>query len=594
MRAYVERVQAWIDSTGGLPLITNCLLDEVDEDAARARTEFWEPSSLGSANADEFFSLVPDHDASDPAQRFAVLNGLWMIREDGKYAYLHPADLEERQRSIDHYLQTAVDHLPPHDCQNSVHLQWEMIVAAELGLWSRVDSLHNHWRTAWPAEATLAAQSVARLKLIPSIFDTTSDWVINWWLDYPYDLPEPAKLGTQLLRELSAMVGGASSKRLERWTPVALSEESLERVREAAELLGRTERLSQGLDVPSRFLHAWAHAVVGIATGSVESFRRAAALYEPLLPLVEPADDGSFTRRAHILLTLVRLHAWAGASQEALRWAEQLILEAPDEPFNWEILAQLRRAAGDDAGWVQAYEEYVRRSSHLDADWSATELLKLGLAQATGSQMTRMLEAVPQLKDDLDVTRAAVALLWPQFEVLAPGAQLRIVHGIAFLTNPRIVTAFGEARWAKAVVELGEGINEQLKASVVGPFSAWLRDHHHFDPLRRQLHRGDDEAKLVTALKFPDRITLGPVANLFERGATGLGVVAPLFRAWLDQNHPQLRSALPDASKILGRLKDARNPATHKSIADRSTAEQTHQDVRAMLNILFLRPAGDN
>jgi len=592
MRRCVERVQAWIDARGGMPLINNLLLDDVDEDAARIRAEFWEPSSLGSADANEFIRLVPEHNPSDPAERFVVLNGLWMIKEDGKYAYLHPTDLDERQRSIDRYLRTAVDLLTPTDCQDSIHLRWEMIVAAELGLWSRVDALYQYWRSAWPSESVVAAQSAARLKLVPSIFDTSTDWVLYWWLEYPYDLPEPAKLGTQLLRELCAMVGGAPSKRLERSTPIVLNEHSLERVCEAADLLGRTERVTQALDVPSRFLHAWAHAVIGISTGATESFGRAAALYEPLLALVDPADDGSLTTRAHLLLTLVRLHAWAGSSQEALKWAEQLIVEAPNGPFNWEILAQLRRAVGDDGGWVQAYEEYVRRSSHLDSDWSATELLRLGLAQASGSDMTRMLEAVPQLRDDLDVTRSAVAWLWPQFDILAPAAQLRVGHAIAFLTNPRIVAAFGEARWAKAVVELGEGANEQLKASVIGPFSAWLREHRHFDSLRTQV-RGGDDAKLVTALKFPDRITLGPVAALFDRGAMGLGVVAPLFRAWLDQNRPELRSALVDASKVLGRLRDARNPATHQSTADRVTAAQTYKDARQVFDMLFVDSSGN-
>jgi hypothetical protein len=583
MKELVERVEQWVAEKGGLPLIANPLLDEVDEELFGYRIDFWEPGSLGNDEANEFFAFVPNYDDSVPSQRFIVLNQLWLTRSEGRYAHLHEADLAERSDTIERFLQTVVGYLSPHACSSVMQIQWELMLAAELGLWDRVNDLHRHWRKTWKDDAKAADATVARVLIVPSMFEMKPEsWSIDWWIEYPYD-DAYAKLGSGLITDLAAIVGGPSSNRLTPSVAISVAEETLNRVRDGAELLRRQDESGVELDTISLSLLAWANAVIGILAGSREALSRSSAVYSRLLDDT-PASNAKYDKRRFLLLTSVRLRTWSDDIAGARSLAEQLVFDYPDDPYYWEILAQLRRKEGDTAGWVHAFEEYARRASHLDSDWSTTELLNLGLARASESDLVRLVESAPIARDDFSTTYALLDLMWSDFAYLEPAAQRRAAHGVMFLTNPRIAVALGDARWSKAATDFGEAANEQLKAVFMQPLAIWVRSKRIFDQIR--LRHGDDEYRLLTTLKQPDVATLGSVEKCLRLAEHSSGQIGPFVRSWITHNESALLPSLAELITLIKQLADTRNAATHTAGTTREQAFKAFEYLRRLASLL--------
>ena len=376
---------------------------------------------------------------------------------------------------------------------------------------------------------------------------------------------------------------GPSEARLSGPFRSSLSGSVLQGVYEASDVFDRLVREQRPLSPVEQALAGWCEAVVG-KTRSPERLRRSVWRYATLRREDDPQLDRMVDRA--LPLTITRLCCWIPDFPQASEHAEALVTLAPDDPWAWELLAQVRRGCGDTHGWVDAYEHFVRLKPESDHDWERTELLQLGLRHREAVSLAELIAAVPPLKSDVELTRALLQLEWPEFTMLTPQAQERWIAAVVYLSHPRVATAQGDLRWAPAVEAVGEAVASQLKAEVVAPFREWLVARNKLTELEV---RGP-ESQLIRAIRS-DSVTMGTIVVLLRAGKNQSGALGPLLHGWLHERAGAVAAVVRDGQVLdrLDRLKEGRNPAAHDlmSATTESRARDSYQVARWMLTELM-------
>lgn len=576
----VERVGAWRAEHGGVPLL--------DDTEVLGDFDFWPDEFDWDREVDAedvYWDLLPPDSGDSPPERFVVLSSAW---RQMRWVWME-ASPETVRRKRDTYrtaMRAIAEQRPPDACVDATDCQWEMVVAAELEMWDRVEALSARWRRLGPEAAERANLGLARL-FVTSVLVSADHRLPELWLDYPCTTKQLSAGAALVLYYSAITVGGSPENRLEWRVPAALTQADARRLYIASDAFQRAEAEGARLDTLARALSAWTDAVVGMRTTSVERLRKSLASMRELSKAEAVGAEHDGHSRKALLLSQVRLAAWAHDYAASLEAAESLTDVSSSDPWAWELVAQIRRRLGDEHGWVDAYNQFIALSPQLSEDWERNELLLLGFRHREGVRLADMVAAAPALQSDLDVTEPLLALEWPAFLELGPEARERWLTALTHLCNPRVATAQGDLRWAIAAEAAGEAVASQLRTVVIAPFRSWLETK---GKLRELDQIRGAEGQLARALRSGS-VTMGSIVLLLEAARNQSGSLGPLLNGWLDTRDGRWAVFVRDSQALvrLDELTKVRNPATHElmSAITKTNALEIYRGARMFLTDLM-------
>lgn len=575
----VRRARDWRSQHGWLPL--------VDDFAFLAADDLWVDGFdwNGEVAAQELAAklLASLPSGPSPEERFVLLS---TARRNQHTPWLEagPDEFAVKRSTYATAMSELARRRPLGECTDIADCQWELAVAADLGLWARVDDLCAVWRQMEPGGGNRADLAHARV-LVASLLLRES-WAPSSSVEYPGVPEAQRRFNASFVTVLATMIGGAPAHRLDWGLPGTLPKDALERLYRASDLFHRAESEGTSFSGAELALSAWVDAVVGLRTSNSLSLQRALTAIDMILESHTGADSSHNLIKQHCLWAKTRLYAWLQDSAMAVRTAEELVAADDTEQWSWEVLAQLRRLAGDEAGWVQAYEEYVKRNADADKSWETTELLKLGLGRVQGLQVSDLLAAAPTMKVDVELLASVLKLEWPQFSRLSEQARQRWLAAHMHLSHPSIAQAIGDLRWAQAVASAVEAVASELRSRVTNPFAVWLESK---GKLRELLARKGRELDTVRGL---DRrgLTFGQIVSVLDSAVNQRGELGPLLRNWYTSHLPSVLPVLSthDAIRRLSQLLPDRNTSSHGEMlsVDQTAALTAFREARAVLSEL--------
>jgi hypothetical protein len=537
--------------------------------------------------ADIYPGQLPDlcriHGAVGPAaERGAVVLFAWHFAHDEPFLRLPETDEASRHELVEQLLRDAVTAFPVDAINDPWLLRWELLFAAGIKDWERVDELTRRWMAIDSATQHDARAALARIYFLSAHPADKSEWVPDWWVTY--EGSEYSFAGEVLSSLYALKLDERSPLTSSEWTlPRTLDLPAVERVRIAASAAaGALE--AKPSDPLLKPINAWCSAVLAVRQDSRGLIRDAADRYAEIAGgrnFVGPLLDQPASTVRFPAWSAAMLYRLAGALDEARQITELWTSVDKDAPDAWRFRAEIERLLSISS-WPETYMEYVRLAPETETSWEHTELLRLLIESQDQLSADRALRELALSHPDRPAVQSLCSWDWPTYSLLAPATRERWWEGLVFVCDERVQSAFRRQPWRHAAECFGEAVAVELKARVfvqlaqLGVFQGSYPDR---------------ERRLAHAV-MSARASLGTLIETLALTQDSKSPLGGEIDRFLRKTHGALRAFVVNRKAVsrLREIVDVRNRAAHEDVSA-NDARTVYQEARVFLDVLVRQDA---